>query len=127
MKLFSLTEWALIGILLVLPFADVGGCAILSPSGPRLLYVVREASQVTPELAALSIALRDGPAADYLKSKSHNLLILDNDDSAVAKFAPWDNSKPELLIVAPPDKLLSREPLPPTANAVLSSLKSHGG
>lgn len=99
----------------------------LSPGGPRNVLIVHESSDQTPDFAAMVRDLRTGPHADYLKSKGHSLLILDDElnQPALTPYRPF--ATPELLIVAPPSKLLSRSPLPATASEVMAAIKAKGG
>jgi len=79
------------------------------------------------------LTLRAGETAKYLKEKQHTLLILDKDakdengnpSETLAKYAPY--TPPELLIIAPPNKLLSREKMPPTSAEFLSAVQAKGG
>lgn len=101
--------------------------------GTRNVLIVRETEDTTPEQARLATALRTGAHAEYLKTKGHTLRILDDDAvnengqpvAELAKYKPF--TIPELLIIAPPDKLLHRGPLPATAEAVIETLKANGG
>lgn len=103
------------------------------PAGPKTVLIVRETEDTTPEQAIVATGLRAGAHADYLKSKGHSLLILDDDAvneagqplPLLAKFKPY--SVPELLIVSPPDRLIHREPLPASADAVMAAIKAKGG
>lgn len=108
--------------------------SILGPSsGPRELLVVHETGDESPAKSALFIELRAGDAAKYLKEKQHSLLILDKDAKdesgnpaePLAKFAPF--TPPELLIIAPPNKLLSRQKMPATSADFLAAVKAKGG
>ncbi len=47
--------------------------------GKRVVLVVRETTDTSPERGLLYTALRDGTAADYLANNEHRLLILDDD------------------------------------------------
>lgn len=129
-KISPLTVAMVAGLLWLAFYApQTGGCNLPSPftpTGPRTIYVVREAGGNVPtEVQALAVALQDGPTGPALRAKGHKLLILDNDDEAIAKFKPFDDSKSELLI-CDGDKLLSREPLPLTVDAFLAALKARG-
>lgn len=121
-------------LLALFVLAQLGPGGIVGPPGPRLLLVVYESSQMTPATAQVLTGLRDGAPAAYLKEKGHTLQILDKDAKgpdgqpvpAVTRWQPY-SSLPELLIVAPPEKLLHRAPLPGNADGVLQLLKQHGG
>lgn len=47
--------------------------------GPRNIFIIHESADSTPSFARTLTALRNGPVADYLKSKGHSLAILDDD------------------------------------------------
>lgn len=113
--------WLSAIVLLLLP---AGGLAIGVAPGPRQAIIAHEAHNDPSSFGALEVALRDGPAKDYFKGR---LLILDNDDPAISKFGPFDDAKPELLVISPPDKLLSRQPVPATADEVVAAFKAKGG
>lgn len=99
-------------------------------AGPRHVLIVREAGDVNLAMDAMFVALRKDK---YFAEKGHKLTILDDeakdpDGSAsdfLDKFKPL--APPELLIIAPPDKLLSRQKLPADAAGVLTVLKANGG
>lgn len=50
-------------------------------SGKRIILIVREAGEVTPAMARMEVALRNGEPAKYLAEKGHTLLILSDDQS----------------------------------------------
>lgn len=111
------------------------GLPVVGPAeGPREVLIVRESADATPAEAMALTALRAGEPAKYLKEKGHSLTVLDKDavgpdgqpSPAVTKHQPY-GSLPELLIVAPPGKVLWRGPLPATSAGVLEVLKGHGG
>lgn len=125
-------------VLLVLRAIVAGGISLPSiipgPSeGPRQVLIVRETEETNPKLAMMTTALRVGAHADYLKSKGHQLLILDDDAKnengqpvkALEPFKPF--TVPEILIVEPPSKVLARQKLPETADEVMTLLKANGG
>lgn len=117
----NLKPWQ-IGLLVfaaILLALRLGGGAIL-PSGPRTLIIAEETSNTPTALASLEVQLRDGPAAKTLADKGHKLLILDNEDEAIAKYRPFDDAKPELLIEAA-GKFRSRQPVPMTVDAFLKA------
>jgi hypothetical protein len=110
--------------------------------GPRLALIIHETAQATVERQAMFTALRTGDPAAYLKSKSHRLLILDQ-DTTDGQNAPiltaWRteltrrNQKLPALIILPngadfsPAAALAVGDLPPTAAAVLEAIKANGG
>lgn len=98
-------------------------------SGPRQILIVHESHSQTPAMSDLVRDLRTGPNHAYLASKSHpEPKILDKETPGapeLAKFGPLN--PPELLIIAPPDRVLSRAPLPATADEVIAQLKAQGG
>lgn len=108
--------------------------------GKRAMLIVRESGDDTPAFARLVNALRNGPSADYLKSKGHSFDMLDaqaqdeNDQPSpiVKAWEPFyrDLTLPVLLIVDPATRqLVHREALGPaaTADSVIATLKGHGG
>lgn len=139
MNLTIKVDWTWL-VLLAIPLAmfagGMDGCTlpgVLTPSGPRTVLIVREASDSTSETArTLTTALRTGEPAKYIAAKGHSLLILDDDSKdengqpspVLAKFAPF--AVPELLIIAG-DKAIHREKCPATADGVLAVLKAKGG
>ena len=111
-----------------------GGCSVVVPAaGPRQLLVVRETADTTPEFGRYLTELRAGETAKYLKEKKHTLEILDQNGkdengqpaAELVKYQPF--SPPELFIIAPPDKLLSRQKLPPNPAELLAAVKANGG
>lgn len=117
----------------VIVFGGKGGSPFAPATGPRDLLIVHESGDTTPDLARVITALRTGTAAQYLAEKKHTLTILDDEATdadgkpapLLEQFKPY--TVPELLIIAPPNKVLKREPLPASADGVLSSLKANGG
>lgn len=109
------------------------GCDAVSVPGVRQIVIVHEAQEQTPEFSRMATALRVGPPGEYLKSKGHSLLILDDDavdadgkpSPLLAPFRPLN--PPELIIVQPPTKVLYRGKLIDDANAVVDEVKRHGG
>ena len=102
---------------LLLSGGQIQGCG-LAPSGPRTLIIAHEGQNTPKELAALEVQLRDGPAAKTLADRGCKLLILDNEDEVIAKYRPFDDAKPELLIEAG-GKLVSRQAVPGTVEDFL--------
>lgn len=50
-------------------------------SGKRIILIVREAGEVTPAMARMEVALRNGEPAKYLSDKGHQLVIMSDDQS----------------------------------------------
>lgn len=106
--------------------------------GPRDMLIVYESADETPEQSAMFITLRKDETADALKAAGHSLLILDTNATneknepaaALTKHkAEIDSTGPPCLIISDhkSGKVLSAEKLPASADAVLASLKAHGG
>lgn len=110
----------LAGLWLAFGGAAWQGCDLVGPVGPLTLIIAEETSNTPLPLASLEVQLRDGPAAKTLADKGRKLLILDNEDEAIAKYRPFDDAKPELLIEAG-GKLRSRQPVPMTVDAFLKA------
>lgn len=112
-----------------------------TPAGPRIVLLIRETADTTPALAALINQLRTGPPSQYLKSKGHNLLILDDDSLGgdgkpsvlVEQWRPHfkDLNLPAVLVIRKASdgsiQVVSKETLPPTADAVIDLVKKSGG
>ena len=135
-KLKQWLPWVLVAFVLLASSGRVPNAT----GGPRIVLLVREASEVTPQLANTETLLRDGPAADYLASKKHKLLILSDDmplpDKAPASVkAGFEKAKQAIPAVAvcvasDSDKgVLGVEKIAPTATAddILAVVKKHGG
>lgn len=116
MKLPSTTEILLVALLALVAFWPAGGIV----GGPKTLFIVSEHQNQPTDLASLQVQLRDGPAAKTLADRGHKLFMLDNEDEAVAKYRPFDDAKPELLIEAG-GKLRSRGPVPMTLESFLGA------
>lgn len=138
----SIPLWKVAGLALAayLIFGGAKGCDldfpfdVITPDGPMAVMVVRESENITPAIAALGTALRVPPAADFFKAGKHTVSINDPQDKdengktpvLLEKFQPYQPTG-ELLLVAPPDKLIHRQPLPATAQEVVDVVKSKGG
>ncbi len=109
------------------------GCDSVAVPGVRQVVIVHEAQEQTPEFSRMAVALRVGKPAEYLKSKGHTLLILDDDAIAadgkpsplLDPFRPLN--PPELIVVKPPASVLYRGKLPDTADEVIAEVQRHGG
>ncbi len=108
-------------------------------SGRRIILLVREASDVTPKMNLTELALRDGPAADYLEEKKHQLLILSDDRGIPATASnatkqAWEQVKklnlPALAIIddaASSVAFVGSIDPNATPEQILAILKEHGG
>ena len=134
----SLKRWLPWILLVFMALASAGG--VPSAPGPRIVLLVRETSDVTPQLANAETLLRDGPAADYLASKKHKLLILSDDmplpdkapASVVAGFAKAKAAIRAVAVCVASDSdkgVLGVEKIAPTATAddILAVVKKYGG
>lgn len=121
------------------------GCTIDPPTpgpvaGPRMVVLLHETADKSPEWTRAINLLRVGPQAQYLSSKGHSLLILDDDSvgadgkpsPAVARWLPHVQGLDlPVLIVA--DKatggVTHKQSLPDavTADGIVEIIKSHGG
>lgn len=128
--------WVLVALVLLSSAGGVGPPA----TGPRIVLLVRETSDVTPQLANAETLLRDGPAADYLAAKRHRLLILSDDiplpdkapASVKAGFAKAKSAMPSVAVCVASDSekgVVGVEQIKPTATAddILAVVKKHGG
>ena len=109
-------------------------------AGKRIALLVREASDVTPKMNLTELALRDGPAAEYLKSEGHSLLILSDDrglpsSASKATKDAWEKVKhqklPALAIIDAEGQsgelfVGSIDP-DATPETILDIIKEHGG
>lgn len=109
-------------------------------SGPRDVYLIHEAMDVTPAFALLESGLRLGDGAKYLKEHGHTLTILDDDEedgrgnpaSPLAKYAAIlaDTARPTLIIVDPKTQaVVAKAALTPetTAQNVVEAIRRAGG
>lgn len=110
-------------------------------SGPRVVLIVHESQDATPQLKGQFVLLRKDPAASYLKAGGHLLLIWDDDladgDDAnkadlLAKYAPaiQQVGLPALLIIdKKTGEVLHSERIQPgmTADNITERLRQHGG
>ncbi len=110
--------------------------------GRRTILLVREASDVTPAMNLTELALRDGPAANYLEEKQHQLLILSDDrglpsNATKAVKEAWSKAKalplPALAIINSSDAdssgVLFVKTIDPNlgVDEILRILKENGG
>jgi hypothetical protein len=102
--------------------------------GGKLIVVLAESSQDTPERGRLYVELRDStkPAGRYLVEKGHQLLILDPDMTMAKSWVDYASTKklqlPALIIqdLKTKDVIYSGS-LPETSEAGLEVLKKIGG
>lgn len=107
--------------------------------GARQVLLIRETAAGTPALARLVVALRVGVHAEWLKSRGHSLLILDDDavgpdgqpTPALAKWRPhYAGLKlPAVVIADPAGNMLHAAPLLDNAavDVVIEAIKKTGG
>lgn len=110
--------------------------------GKRLLLLIRETSDVTPQQNLTEIAMRQGFAADYLKRKGHLLLIQSDDQPLPVNIPPaaktaFEKAKnmpqPVLAIINPAadasSGVLTVESIPADIKpeVLLELIKKHGG
>lgn len=106
--------------------------------GPRNILIVRESEQDTnTKLDSALVQLRNGMAADYLRSKQHTLLILDPDTTDASgnpppALAAWrekfpSRQQPVLIISDKAGKVLYAEPLSEqaTSQSILEIVKGN--
>ena len=114
-----------------------------TPPGQRWVVVLRETSQATPEQARFLTSLRNSATQTYVDQKNHKLLILDDDSvtplgTPVPEVQAWlkqlearQIKLPALLVVDPSQPaaggVLSAGSLPSDPDAILETLKQHGG
>jgi hypothetical protein len=115
-------------------FAFSGEGGVLTPAGPRQIVVLHETAEVTPAQSQMFVALRSGANADYLASKGHKLLILDDDAKGVdGNPAPLvaklnaESVPPPSLFVLSGERVVFKGALPATAEDVLNVVKGAGG
>lgn len=109
-------------------------------AGKRTLLLIRETADSTPAMRSLVTLLRTGTNAEYLRSKGHELAILDDDtvgpDGQPAPvLEAWRQhfagmSLPVLILIdQQTGELVHKLELPATATAadVIAALKEHGG
>lgn len=107
--------------------------SIVVTDGPRHVVIIRESSTRTVAQKTLEIDLRDGEHATYLKSKQHKLDILEPDavgqDGNPVPLVETLKAQqaPPALFVLDGQKVLSKQPLPATAEAVIAAVKGAGG
>jgi hypothetical protein len=111
-----------------------------TPAGSRSVILIRETAETTAQLARLITSLRQGPSAEYLKSKKHSLTVLDDDavgsdGKPYAVVEAWrphfaGMTLPVLIIVDPATQTLLRKvslPGDATDDTVIQMLKAYGG
>lgn len=112
-----------------------------SVPGPKELIILRESSEVDPDVATLLLKLRTDPAMQAaLKANNHRLTILDPDqrgsdgnvERVINRLRTTTNapSLPCLYVVAGSalgGRILAQGPLPSTVDEVLAILRRVGG
>lgn len=122
-------DFGLILLLVLAYFLFFGGKVTPGPSGPATIFVPFEESQITTEFADLRADLLTGPPGKPFYEKGHSFLIIDNDtdNSVVKRFAPYDDSRPQVIVFRG-DKMLYRFDIDykQTAEQVAELLKVRG-
>ncbi len=108
--------------------------------GPRNAVILHESKDTSPEFARLVVGLRTGVSADYLKSKSHKLYILDvdaigGDGKPSAIVESWKpliaGMKLPVSVIFDPvsNKLISKQEIKTTTTAdnVIEDIRKAGG
>lgn len=106
--------------------------------GTKTVVILHEAGDDTPAFSRMVVALRAGANAEYLTSKGHRLLILDdesndqdgNPDPLVSQLSPRNSNWPAVFILDGSDgRPLHDETLSANATAddVMRILREHGG
>lgn len=111
--------------------------------GPRLILLIHESDQQTPQLSLLMGYLRSGETEKYLADQQHKLLILDDDpnQSTPPALRPYlteatkhltDQKQAALLIIDPLQTVsgggvLFSGKAPATEAEFIQTLKQHGG
>lgn len=89
-------------------------------TGPRLIVLVREASNVTPTQSRTEILLRLKPCDDYFKSKGHALLILSDDRGIPPNVPAAHKDAIRAAVTAGDRRIIICDPATPTAAGVLA-------
>lgn len=106
--------------------------------GAKRIVILHEVGDQNPAFARMVTSLRTGAHAEYLVSKGHSLLVLDDEsndqngqpDPLVAELRPRNSNWPALFILDGGDgRPLHDETLPAnaTADQVMQILREHGG
>lgn len=117
---------------------DLGAKPPVPPvtEGKRLVVIVADLKDTTPERAAMFNNLRTGTEAQYLSSKGHQLLILDEaqetadgtPDPFVAKLKAMGEALPaEFVLDLQTKAVIAKQALPSTSAAVVDFVKGNGG
>jgi hypothetical protein len=109
-------------------------------TGQRLIFLVREISNNTPQIVMAEFSLRRGPEAAYLKGKNHQLIALSDDlgvppntpaafKSAIEKAAKIGSPT---LVICDPSKpteagVLATVPFTAPASTIIPLLQKYGG
>ena len=106
--------------------------------GKKIAWVIRETADQTPEMARMVVAMRTGATQQYLASKGHKLLILDDDGkdetgqvpAAFQKAFEAAKSQPLPALVITDQStgaVLSVAPLGSNPDFVVEAIKRVGG
>ncbi len=117
---------------------DLGAKPPVPPvvEGKRLVVIVADLKDTTPERASMFNNLRTGDEAKYLSSKGHQLLILDEaqetadgaPDPFVAKLKAMGEALPaEFVLDLQTKAVIAKQSLPSTSAAVVDFVKGNGG
>lgn len=112
---------------------DVIDPPVVPTPGKRVVAIIHESQETTPQLAQLKVKIRTGPIGQYLFDKGHTLLILEDDHGTVVK--PWMDllqgvQLPAVVIKDPasPAVIAKRSIMVnDTADTLLSYIRQHGG
>lgn len=132
MKPFDKALGALLVALILVRVTGAGASIGGKLTGPALVVIIHETADTNTERARMITALRNGPAAEYLKSKGHSLLVIDDDAidaNGLGVVKPdWitGSQLPVVVVLDNSGRVAYREPLPATADLLLESLKGKG-
>lgn len=132
MKPFDKALGALLVALILLRVTGAGASIGGKLTGPAQVVIVHETADTTSERARLITALRNGPTAEYLKTKGHALLVIDDDavdENGAAVVKPdWITGVqlPAVAVLDSAGRTAYRGPLPATADQLLELLKGKG-
>lgn len=126
--------WLVFGSGINIPWPSIGG-------GATHFIVLHEATKDDPKFADLAQELQDSlsPVSREVAAAGWKLWVLDDETTdkddkpldlleKLGVFNSIDDNRRELLSVTPPDKLVSKEPIPAdaTAESVLKMIQAKG-